>query len=147
MSCVQLAGSLDKDCKTHKGKRRNASLRLQTSSDLQQAQQIRLGMGEGGPQLFPGALSAAVTAAMHAVPSGSIYWGDAAVQTGQDMPGDSEGLQHEGALQPQLTSQGVSQSYEPVFQSKHAVMLTWHSFMLTSHQLCKGGDTFSCTHD
>ena len=93
---------------------------LQTSSDLQQAQQIRLGMGEGGPQLFPGALSAAVTAAMHAVPSGSIYWGDAAVQTGQDMPGDGEGLQHEGALQPQLTSQGVSQSYEPVYQSKHA---------------------------
>ena len=84
-----------------------------------------MGMPEAVPQLFPGPLSAAVTAAMHAMPSGNVYWGDAAVQTdpsmpGQDLSADAEGLQHEGALQPQLAGQEVPRHFEPVYQGDHA---------------------------
>lgn len=83
-------------------------------------QQVQMGMADANPQMLlgSGALTDAVTAAMHAVPSGNVYWGDAAVQaapgmTAQDMSADPEpsqhqdALQHQGALQPHLAGQAL----------------------------------------
>ncbi len=86
---------------------------LQVGDDMQHAQQVQMGLTDASPPMMlgSGALSDAVTAAMHAVPSGNVYWGDAAaVQPGpgmsaQDIAGTGDGLQHEGALQPHLTGE------------------------------------------
>ena len=93
-------------------------LYLQVADSMQQ--QVQMGMADANPQMLlgSGALTDAVTAAMHVVPSGNVYWGDAAVQaapgmTAQDMSADPEpsqhqdALQHQGALQPHLAGEAL----------------------------------------
>ncbi|DBA99795.1 TPA: hypothetical protein ACH3X3_012335 [Trebouxia sp. C0006] len=81
-------------------------LQLAVADSMQQ--QVQMGMADANPQMLlgSGALTDAVTAAMHAVPSGNVYWGDAAVQaapgmSAQDMSADADSLQHQDALQHQ----------------------------------------------
>ena len=100
---------------------------LQVDGGMQHQQQVQMGMSDANPQMLlgSGGLSDAVSAAMHAVPSGNVYWGDAAVQAGpgmsaQDMAADAEGLQHQGALQPHLAGQALP----PCFFTPHSHMLT-----------------------
>ena len=94
--------------------------------------QRQMGMADANPQMLlgSGGLSDAVSAAMHAVPSGNVYWGDTAVQAGpgmsaqdmaaQDMAAGADGLQHQGALQPHLTGQALPLC----FFTPHSHMLT-----------------------
>ncbi len=83
-------------------------------------QQVQMGMADANPQMLlgSGALTDAVTAAMHAVPSGNVYWGDAAVRaapgmSAEDMSADAgslqhqDALQHQGALQPHLAGEAL----------------------------------------
>lgn len=72
---------------------------LQTGDDMQM----------GSPQLLlgPGVLSDAVTAAMHAVQPGNMYWGDASTQpspaiSSQDMSADPDELHQDSGLPAQL---------------------------------------------
>lgn len=93
-------------------------LYLQVADSMQQ--QVQMGMADANPQMLlgSGALTDAVTAAMHAVPSGNVYWGDAAVRaapgmSAQDMSADADSLQHQdalqhqGALQPHLAGEAL----------------------------------------
>ena len=74
---------------------------------MQNAEQMS--MTQASPQLLlgPGVLSDAVTAAMHAVQPGNMYWGDASAQPGpnmssQDMSADPDGLHQDNGLPAQL---------------------------------------------
>lgn len=76
---------------------------LQTGDDTQ------MGMAQASPQLLlgPGVLSDAVTAAMHAVQPGNMYWGDASAQpspaiSSQDMSADPDELHQDNGLPAQL---------------------------------------------
>ena len=93
-------------------------LYVQVADSMQQ--QVQMGMADANPQMLlgSGALTDAVTAAMHAVPSGNVYWGDAAVRAGpgmsaQDMSAEADplqhqdALQHQGALQPHLAGEAL----------------------------------------
>lgn len=75
--------------------------------DMQNADQM--GMAQASPQLMlgSGVLSDAVTAAMHAVQPGNMYWDDAAAQpdpnmSSQDMSADPDELHQDNGLPAQL---------------------------------------------
>lgn len=83
------------------------SAHVQMGDDMQDADQ--LGLTQASPQLLlgSGVLSDAVTAAMHAVQPGNMYWDDAAAQPGpnmssQDMSTDPDGLHQDNGLPAQL---------------------------------------------
>ena len=110
-----------------------------------------MGMTEASPQLLlSGALSDAVTAAMqmHAVPSGSVYWGDAAAQADPRMSAQgmsAEGLQHEGALQPHLPGpDGVQQPFVQVYPGDCSLRIQL-CFWLSCHmqELCRYAEHIS----
>lgn len=71
---------------------------------------MQMGMAQANsPQLLlgPGVLSDAVTAAMHAVQPGNMYWGDASAQPSpaispQDMSADPDELHQDNGLPAQL---------------------------------------------
>ena len=53
--------------------------------------------------LGPGPLSEAVSAAMHAVPSGNVYWGDAhQVPTSAGLANDQDSHQHDAVMQQHM---------------------------------------------
>lgn len=69
----------------------------------------QMGMAQASPQLMlgSGVLSDAVTAAMHAVQPGNMYWDDTAAQPGpnmssQDMSADPDELHQDTGLPTQL---------------------------------------------
>lgn len=94
---------------------------LQLDQELQDSRQHQLGMTDTSPHLLlgPGALSDAVSAAMHAVPSGNVYWGDAVAQipTTSGMPSDPDSQQHEAAMQQHL----AGMNHELCFKYGHAL--------------------------
>lgn len=81
---------------------------MQLEQELQDERDHHTGMADTSTHLLlgPGALSDAVSAAMHAVPSGNVYWGDVMPQipTTSGMPSDSDTHQHEAAMQQHLAS-------------------------------------------
>lgn len=80
---------------------------LQAGDDMQNPEQMS--MTEASPQLLlgSGVLSDAVTAAMHAVQPGNMYWGDATAQPGpnmssQDLSADPDGLHQDNSMPTHL---------------------------------------------
>ena len=95
---------------------------MQTGGDMQNTEQM--GLTEPSTQLLlgSGVLSDAVTAAMHAVQPGSMYWGDATAQPGpamssQDMSADPDGLHQDSGMPAHL-----------------AGTFTWQVDIIPSHQ-------------
>ena len=80
---------------------------LQMDQELQDSRHHQMGMADTSPHLLlgPGPLSHAVSAAMHAVPSGNVYWGDAVAQqlpAASGMSPHPDSHQHEAAMQQHL---------------------------------------------
>lgn len=76
-----------------------------------------MGIAETSPHLLLGSgpLSDAVSAAMHAVPSGNVYWGDAVAQipASSELPPD----QHDAAMQQHLSGTLLGFAYGPIHVS------------------------------
>ena len=85
-----------------------------------------MGMTDTSPHMLlgPGPLSHAVSAAMHAVPSGNVYWGDAVAQqlpAASGMSPHPDSHQHEAAMQQHLA--GV----QPFSLPLHRILLIPHN--------------------
>lgn len=129
--------SPDASCKTmhERSKVTQSCMTMQLEQELQDGRHHQAGMADPSTHLLlgPGALSDAVSAAMHAVPSGNVYWGDVMTQipTTSGMPSDSDTHQHEAAMQQHLASKFPCQTTCLLCSD---ICMAWHRSPICLHK-------------